>query len=82
MEWYNCDWISKSSYSPQLEVHWQVPFVLEALVARMCSQPLYAGLGTTLPFKLTNKIHADSVSLHTRTQQLREPFNEMYNSIL
>lgn len=68
LEWYSCDWISKSSYLPQLEVHWQVPFVVETLVARMCPQPLHACLGTTLPLKLTHKIHADSVSLHNRTE--------------
>lgn len=71
-----------SSYSPQLEVHWQVPFVVETLVARMCSQPLHTGLGTTLPLKLTHKIHADSVSLHNRTQKQGKPLNEMYIPIV
>lgn len=48
---------------PYLEVDRQVPLVAEAVVGRMGSQSLYAGLGSTLPLKPPHEVHAHRVFL-------------------
>lgn len=48
---------------PYLEVNRQVPLIAEAEVGGMCSQSLYAGLGSTLPLKPPHEVHAHRVFL-------------------
>lgn len=56
-------------HSPQLKVHREVPLVLEALIGRVCPESLHARLGSTLPFKLPHKVHANAVPLQKAQQK-------------